>query len=190
MTYSDLLRVTVLLSAAVATALGTVAVILIGRDPEPLAAIVGGAWWLIAALAGFVVGRSSDPSPDLTRVLAGARMATSLPSQGETRIALIRLWPIVAFGFVCAVAAWFWPQVAAIGAGFGIFIALAWRRREAAVQAIEDRDGVRFYVDPTPAHTPLRLTRTPGLYRDRPPHPKPPPPQPSRFSATEQTGPS
>ena len=45
------------------------------------------------------------------------------------------------------------PQVAAVAAGFAIIWALAWRRQEAAVAAIEDRDGFRFYVDRTP---PLR----------------------------------
>ena len=61
----------------------------------------------------------------------------------------------------------FWPQVAAIGAGYAILIALAWRRREQAVAAIEERDGVRFYVEPSSALRPVQLVRTPGLHRDR-----------------------
>ena len=52
---------------------------------------------------------------------------------------------------VVGIAGWVWPQVAAIGAGFAIGIALAWRGREAAVAAIEERDGVRFYVEPSSA---------------------------------------
>ena len=43
----------------------------------------------------------------------------------------------------------FVPQVAAVAAGFAIIWALAWRRQDAAVAAIEERDGVRFYVDKT-----------------------------------------
>ena len=43
----------------------------------------------------------------------------------------------------------FAPQVAAIAAGFAIIWALAWRRQEQAVAAVEERDGVRFYVDRT-----------------------------------------
>ena len=43
----------------------------------------------------------------------------------------------------------------AIGAGYAILIALGWRRREAAVQAIEDRDGVRFHVEPSAGAPPL-----------------------------------
>ena len=45
--------------------------------------------------------------------------------------------------------------------------------------AIEERDGVRFYVEPSPAISPVHLIRTPGLYRDRPPSIKPPPPPPA-----------
>ena len=40
---------------------------------------------------------------------------------------------------------------------------------EGAVSAIEERDGVRFYVEPGSALQPVTLIRTPGLRRDRPP---------------------
>jgi hypothetical protein len=90
----------------------------------------------------------------------------------------MRLWPIGAFALLVGGLGWFLPQVAAIGAGYAILIALAWRGREGAVTAIEARDGVRFYVEPSNAFEPLRLVRTPGLGRDRMPagHPPPPPP--------------
>ncbi len=106
-------------------------------------------------------GRGDSPGA------AAARTATSLPSESDARIAFMRLWPIGAFAIVCGVAGVVFPQVAAIGAGYAILIALLWRRREDAVRAIEDRDGVRFYVEPTSAFEPIRLVRTPGLYRDR-----------------------
>jgi hypothetical protein len=53
--------------------------------------------------------------------------------------------------------------VAAIASGFTIIWALAWRRQSAAVAAIEERDGVRFYVDRTSPLAPMRLVRTPGF---------------------------
>jgi hypothetical protein len=58
------------------------------------------------------------------------------------------------------------PQVAAIAAGFAIIWALAWRRQESAVAAIEERDGVRFYVDRTSPLQPIQLVRTPGFGGD------------------------
>ena len=60
------------------------------------------------------------------------------------------------------------PQVASIAAGFAIIWALAWRRQEAAVAAIEERDGARFYVDRSSPFTAIKLVRTPGLRREVP----------------------
>jgi len=36
------------------------------------------------------------------------------------------------------------------------------------VQAIEERDGVTFFVERSSPVTPMRLQRTPGLRRDNP----------------------
>jgi hypothetical protein len=74
-----------------------------------------------------------------------------------------RLWPLllltVLAGGLAAVA----PQIPGIGAGFAIIWAFAWRRQHAAVAAIEQRDGVRFYVIRTSPLRPIALQRTPGL---------------------------
>jgi len=56
--------------------------------------------------------------------------------------------------------------VPGIATGFAIIAALAWRRQEAAVTAIEERDGVAFYVEPTPPLKPIKLVRAPGFRRD------------------------
>jgi hypothetical protein len=179
MPFSELLRITVLLIAGVATALGALAVLVTQAEDSTFAAIVGGAWWLIATFSGLILGTPARAAEAIAPALSDARTATSLPDESDARIAFMRLWPIGAFGVVCGVAGVFLPQIAAIGSGYAILIALLWRRREDAVLAIEDRDGVRFYVEPSSAFEPLRLVRTPGLYRDRPPHPKPPPPPPA-----------
>lgn len=178
MLFCDLLRMTVLLIAGVATALGTVTAVVANSDRDYTTLLVGGAWWAIAVIIGLAIGRSTRAGEEMARALAAARTATSLPVESPSRIAYQRLWPIGAFALVSAGLAWIWPQVAAVGAGYAILVALAWRRREEAVTAIEQRDGVRFYVEPSPAFSPIRLVRTPGLTRDRfpPGHPPPPPP--------------
>ena len=178
MLFVDLLRVSSLLVAAVATALGAVSVLVAAQDADEAALVVAGAWWLLGAGAGIVLGRPARAADSVRRLLAGARTATHLPSETPTRIAFMRLWPIGAFAVLVGGAGWIWPQVAAIGAGYAILIGLAWRGRERAVAAVEDRDGVRFYVEPSSAFEPVRLLRTPGLYRDRAPTAKPPPPPP------------
>jgi hypothetical protein len=178
MLFCDLLRVTVLLIAGVASALGAVTVVSANQDGDTATLIFAGVWWAAAVIIGVLMGRSARASEAMSRTLASARTATSLPPESPGRIAFMRLWPIGAFALITAGLAWVWPSVAAVGAGYAILVALAWRRREYAVTAIEERDGVRFYVEPSSAFEPVRLVRTPGLGRDRVPagHPPPPPP--------------
>ena len=178
MVFTDLLRLTVLLVAGVATLLGAIAVVAADAGDDTLTLIVGGAWWAIAFVAGLVLGRPERAAESMAPVLSGARTATSLPPESANRVALGRLWPLGVFAVLAGGLAVIWPQVAAIGAGYALLVALSWRNREAAVTGVEDRDGVRFYVEPSSAFEPVRLVRTPGLGRDRVPpgHPPPPPP--------------
>jgi hypothetical protein len=178
MLFVDLLRVTVLLVAGVATVLATVTVLVANQDVDYVAVAVAVGWWTVTAVLGIVLGRSPRAAESMSRVLAGARTTTSLPQDGPGRISFLRLWPIAASAVIAGGLGWLLPQVAAIGAGYAILVALMWRNREAAVSAIEERDGVRFYVEPSSAFEPIRLVRTPGLGRDRMPpgHPPPPPP--------------
>ena len=99
--------------------------------------------------------------------LAEARTATSLPQETPARIALGRLWPIGVTALAAGVLGIFFPGVAVVGAGYALLVALAWHTREAAVLAIEHRDGVKFYVVPNSALRPIELVRTPGLRSDR-----------------------
>jgi hypothetical protein len=82
---------------------------------------------------------------------------------------LNRLWPLLIATILAAGLALVWPQVAAVATGFGVILALALRRQDAAVTAIEERDGVTFFVDSTSPVAPVKLVRTPGLRRDFPP---------------------
>jgi hypothetical protein len=104
-------------------------------------------------------------------------MATALPSLANpTRAALARLWPLAAFALIAGGLGLVYSGVAAIGTGFALGAALTLRSREGAVAAIEERDGVRFFVEPGSAIEPVKLVRTPGLRRDRQPPGSPPPP--------------
>jgi hypothetical protein len=162
--FVDFLRATVLLSAGSATLLAalTVASVSAQTDP-PLRMEVAVGWWLVATLVGGWLGRRNDASPPIARLLADARMQMSLPELRPGITVLNRLWPLLISTIGAGVLGVFIPQVSAVAAGFAIIWALAWRRQEAAVTAIEDRDGFRFYVDRTPPLQPIRLIRTPGL---------------------------
>lgn len=169
MPFTDLIRATVLLTAAEATALAAVAVISAQQQQDTLTLIVAGAWWLIAILIGLRAGSAKRATSAMRPVLAKARMATSLPGESPASIALKRLWPIALTAVAAGGLGIRFPGVAAVGAGFALLVTLAWRHREAAVEAIEQRDGARFFVMPGSALKPIELMRSPGLGRDRDP---------------------
>jgi hypothetical protein len=167
MPYTDLLRVTVFLVGAEATALGTIAAIGAGRDDDVTAAIVAVSWWAIALVLGMYLGRPSRAAAGVRDALARARTATSLPSDSPGRIVAGRLWPVGLTAIVAGGVGAIYPGVAVIGAGYALLVALALRTREAAVLGVEQRDGVKFYVVPNSALRPIELVRTPGLRSDR-----------------------
>ena len=92
--------------------------------------------------------------------------STRCPSCSPARTIFNRLWPLLLFTIGAGALSVFAPQIGGIAAGFAIIWALAWRRQEAAVAAIEERDGVRFYVDKTSPLKAIRLVRTPGFSGD------------------------
>jgi len=164
--YTELLRVTVLLTGAEATALAAVTAVAANRHDDTTTIAVAAAWWLVALAIGFWLGRPSRAAEGVRDALARARTATSLPPDPPSRIALARLWPIGVTAVAAGVLGVFFPGVAAVAAGYALLVSLGWHTREAAVLAIEQRDGVRFYVVPNSALRPIQLVRTPGLQSD------------------------
>jgi hypothetical protein len=165
--YTDLLRVTVLLTGAEATALATITAIAANRDGDTTTLIVAAVWWLLSLVIGFYLGRPSRAADALRDTLARAKTATSLPVENPARISFGRLWPVAVTAIAAGVLGVFFPGVAAIGAGYALLVSLAWHSREATVLAIEQRDGVKFYVVPNSALQPVQLVRTPGLRSSR-----------------------
>jgi hypothetical protein len=161
--FVDFLKATVMLSAASATFLAALTIVRVREDVEPAMMEVALGWWCAAALIGVWIGRRNAASPPIARLLADARVQMSLPELRPGMTLLNRLWPLLLSTIGAAVLGVFVPQVSAVAAGFAIIWALAWRRQESAVAAIEDRDGFRFYIDKTPPLAPIRLIRTPGL---------------------------
>jgi hypothetical protein len=166
--YTDLLRLSVFLTAGEATALGAITALAAGRSDNPsMTLIVAAAWWLVALLVGLYLGRPARAADGVRNALARARTATSLPLESGTQVALRRLWPIGAIGLVAGVLGIFFIGVATVGAGYALLVSLAWRSHEAAVLGVEHRDGTKFYVVPNSALRPVELVRAPGLRSDR-----------------------
>lgn len=167
MPYTDLLRTTVFLTGAEATALGAITALAAGRDADTTTAIVAAAWWLLALVIGLYLGRPARAADGVRDALARARTATALPDDPPARVAAGRLWPIGLTALIAGALGAIYPGVAAIGAGYALLVSLMLRTREAAVLGIEHRDGVKFYVVPNSALRPIELVRTPGLRSDR-----------------------
>jgi hypothetical protein len=167
MRFVDFLRSAVLLCAGSATALAAVTVVSAGstESGDVLVLVVAG-WWLIAGLIGAWLGRRAETNSPIARLLASAKSTSSLPEQRPGSLLVNRMWPLLLSTILALGMAFIAPQVPGIACGFAIIGALAWRRQEAAVTAIEERDGVAFYVEPTPPHKPIKLVRAPGFRRD------------------------
>lgn len=169
MRFREFLRTTVLVSGAAASLLAAVTVgSVAGGHGDGVVGEVAVGWWLAAGLIGVWVGRRAAVSPPIARLLADARTGRSLPEANPARTLVNRLWPLLVMCFGAAAIGVVLPQVSAIAAGFAIVWTLGWRRQSSAVQAIEDRDGAAFYVEPTSPWKPIRLVRTPGLRTPRP----------------------
>jgi hypothetical protein len=166
--FVDFLRTTVLLTAAAATALATLTVLAAGgKTTDPLIPIAVG-WWVLAAAIGLRLGRQAQTNPPIARLLARAKATTTLPEHHPGAILLNRLWPLLVFTLLAGGLSFLAPQIPGIAAGFAIIWALAWRRQDAAVAAIEERDGASFYVVRTSPVRPIALVRAPGFKALRP----------------------
>lgn len=167
MRFAEFLKATVLLCAGAASALALVAVLAAGNQQvEARFTIFIAVWWVGAALIGAWLGRRAEATPPIARLLGTARSSHSLPEIHPGRMLLNRLWPLVATTILGIGLAFLAPQIPGIAAGFSIIWALAWRRQHRAVIAIEQRDGVEFYVERTPPGRPMQLVRVPGMKRD------------------------
>ncbi|MDP1848603.1 MAG: hypothetical protein Q8K79_12490 [Solirubrobacteraceae bacterium] len=166
MRFVDFLRAAVLLCGGSATALATITVLGAGSEDDSLLAgfVIG--WWIAASMIGMWLGRRAETNSPIARLLAAAKSTNSLPEQRPSSLLLNRMWPLLASTVLALGLGLVAPQIPAIACGFAIMGALAWRRQEAAVTAIEERDGVAFYVEPTSPLKPIKLIRAPGFRRD------------------------
>jgi hypothetical protein len=161
--FVDFLKTTVLLTTGAATALAAVTVLAAATRGTASTLWISAGWWLLAVGIGAWLGRRTHASPAIARLLAAAKAETALPRHRPAAVLMNRLWPLLVLTVIAGAVALIAPQVAGIGAGFAIIWSFAWRRQHAAVAAIEQRDGVRFYVRETSPIRPIALQRTPGL---------------------------
>ena len=158
-----------LLSAGAATALASITVLAASAKSDTDAR--GGRRRLVAprhrhrAAAG--QARADEPA-DRAPALGARRRAPRCPSTTPARSCSTACGRCSLFTLLSGGLAFLAPQIPGIAAGFAIIWALAWRRQDAAVEAIEERDGATFYVRRTSPVRPIALVRTPGFKAARP----------------------
>ena len=170
MPFTDFLRTTVLLCSGAGTALAVVAIAGARADDDTTALYVAVGWWGAAALIGLWLGRRAGVTDAIGRMLAGSRATQTLPELQPGTVVFERLWALALLTLGSGAVAFLIPQVPAIAAGYCLMLALAWRRQSSAVEAIEQRDGVRFYVESGSPFKPTQLVRTPWIRRNEPAH--------------------
>jgi hypothetical protein len=166
--FADFLRTAVLLFAGGATACAAVALAGANSRDDVTLVYVALSWWVAATATGLWLGRGGRPIEGIDRLLADARSSQTLPEHAPGRVLFNRLWPLALSTIAAGAVAWLIPQVPAIAAGFFLLAAVWWRHQPPAVTAVEQRDGVRFYVERTSPFAPTKLIRTPWLRRNEP----------------------
>ena len=165
MRFTDFLKTTVLLCAGVATALAAVSVVAVARDGDERLVLLLALWWPASVALGTWLGRGRAPLPAIGRLLSGARATATLPEQQPGLVVLNRLWPLLLALVAAGALGLALPQLPVIAAGFALVWALSWRGQDRAVTAVEERDGVQFFIERTSPLRPIRLVRLPGLRR-------------------------
>jgi hypothetical protein len=161
--FRDLLRVSVLLFGGTATALAVVSVVGAGQEESNTLVYVAAAWWVAATVVGLWLGRRPMTTPGIATLLVEARNSNTLPELEPGTVIFNRLWPLIVLGLGSAIVGFFLPQVPAIATGYCLGVALLWRHQSKAVEAIEGRDGVEFWLDRSSPFERPRLLRLPGL---------------------------
>jgi hypothetical protein len=161
--FADFLKATVFTSAGSATALAALCLAGASARDDLNVVYFCAAWWLIAAMIGTTMGRRNETTPPIAKLMADARFQHALPEVSPGRALVNRLWPLLVATIAAGALVVLAPQIPGVAAGFAIIWALAWRRQDAAVTAVEERDGARFYVEKTSPFKAIRLVRTPGF---------------------------
>ncbi len=159
MRYSDYLRASVLLIGSAAVALIVVSGMELARESDTRTAVIGGIWLVVAILLGTWLGRRDQVMESIGALLSRSRPEPVFPKIEPGPVLLSRLWPILAIAIVAVFLTPLFTQFAIAAAGYGLLWSMAWRRQAMAVEAIEDRDAIHFWIVRNSAWQPPKLVR-------------------------------
>ena len=132
---------------------------------------------VVRGVAGRALARppAGDHTGDRAPCSPTRDRTNTLPELEPGTVLFNRLWPLIVLGLVSAAVGIFVPQVPAIATGYCLLVALLWRNQSRAVEAIEGRDGVEFWLDRSSPLGRPSCCACPGLRQDRAGRPRPAP---------------
>lgn len=163
MRYSDFLRASVLLVGSAAFALLVVAASFIAREGSPSLIAFSAIWIGISVFVGVWLGRRDQVMESTRQLLSRSRPEPVFPKIEPAALLMQRLWPVLVIAIVAALVAVFFAQLAVAACGCGVIWSLAWRKQAMAVEAIEDRDAVHFWIVKSGTFKPPKLVRVPAM---------------------------
>lgn len=163
MRFSDYLRASVLLVGSAAFALLLVAAGFILREGSASLIAFSAAWIGVSVLIGVWLGRRDQVMESTGHLLSRSRPEPVFPKIEPAALLMSRLWPVLVIAIFAALAAVFYPQLAVAASGCGVIWSLAWRKQAMAVEAIEDRDAVHFWIVKNGTFKPPKLVRVPAI---------------------------
>lgn len=163
MRFSEYLRTTVMLLATTAIALLLIAISAIVRESSGVLLVFTMGWTIVSVLIGLWIGRGAGAMESIRVLLSRSRPEPVFPLIEPGAVLLTRLWPVLLIAVAAAVASIWFPSPAIAASGYGLIWSLSWRKQALAVEAIEERDAVHFWIVRTSAFSRPKLVRVPAM---------------------------
>lgn len=163
MRFCEYLRTTVMLLATTSIALLVIAISAIVRESSSVLLIFTIVWTVASVAIGMWIGRGGAAMESIRVMLSRSRPEPVFPKIEPGAVLITRLWPVLVIALAAAIASIWFPSLAIATSGYGLIWALSWRKQALAVEAIEERDAVHFWIVRTPVFSRPKLVRVPAM---------------------------
>ncbi|MBI5309582.1 MAG: hypothetical protein HZB14_00935 [Actinobacteria bacterium] len=163
MRFSEYLRTTVLLLSSTSIALLLIAILAIVRESSGVLLVFTIVWIVASVAIGLWIGRGGAAMESIRALLSRSRPEPVFPRIEPGAVLLTRLWPVLLIALAAAVASIWFPSLAIATSGYGLIWALSWRKQALAVEAIEERDAVHFWLVRGSVFSRPKLVRVPAM---------------------------
>lgn len=163
MRFCDYLRTTVLLLGSSSIALLVIAIGASVREGSTLLMLVALGWNAVAVVIGMWLGRGQGAMESIRVLLSRSRSEPVFPKIEPGAVLFSRLWPVLVWAVIAGVGSFWIASLPAVTSGYGLIWSLAWRKQPLAVEAIEERDAVHFWIVRSATFHQPKLVRVPAM---------------------------